>query len=120
MTIVFVILKALGYIGWSWWLVFAPSIFVVTMAIIVLVGAAAEQTTAIVADYQAGVAVETIAVAVGKSVRSVVAKLSREGVYKAKVRVTKTGEPVVKNKTALAKVIAVVKAAVLTDANDVS
>lgn len=42
------------------------------------------QTTQLVNDYQAGVAVETIAAAMGKTTRSVVAKLSREGVYKAK------------------------------------
>jgi len=56
----------------------------------------AEQTAAIVADYNAGVSVDTIAAKVGKSVRSIVAKLSREGVYKAKERVSKTGAPVVK------------------------
>lgn len=55
-----------------------------------------EQTLKIVQDYQAGVAVEQIAEAMGKSVRSIVAKLSREGVYKKKVYKTKTGEPVVK------------------------
>lgn len=56
----------------------------------------AEQTAAIVADYQAGVTVETIAQTLGKSVRSVVAKLSREGVYRKKTYTTKTGEAVVK------------------------
>ena len=56
----------------------------------------AEQTTAMVADYAAGVAVDTIAQNLGKSVRSVVAKLSREGVYKAKTYVSKTGEKPVK------------------------
>jgi hypothetical protein len=55
-----------------------------------------EQTAKIVQDYQAGVAVEAIAEAVGKSVRSVVAKLSREGVYVAKSYVSKTGEKPVK------------------------
>lgn len=90
-----------------------------------------EQTLAIVADYQAGTSVETIAAAVGKSVRSIVAKLSREGVYQKKVYVTKAGEAVAKkdsladkigaaldlteaetesltkaNKTALAKILA--------------
>ncbi len=43
-----------------------------------------EQTKAIVEAYQAGVSVETIASDTGKSTRSIVAKLSREGVYKAK------------------------------------
>ena len=55
-----------------------------------------EQTARIVADYQAGEAVETIAANLGKSVRSIVAKLSREKVYKAKTYTTKTGEAVVK------------------------
>ena len=55
-----------------------------------------EQTTKMVADYQAGVTVETIAENMGKTVRSVVAKLSREKVYKAKEYKTKTGESVVK------------------------
>lgn len=54
-----------------------------------------EQTNQAVQDYQAGVSVETIAQNLDKSVRSVIAKLSREGVYQSKakaggaVRVTK-------------------------------
>jgi len=56
----------------------------------------AEQTAQIVADYQAGVTTEAIAEKLGKTVRSIVAKLSREGVYKAKTYVSKTGAPVVK------------------------
>lgn len=44
----------------------------------------AEQTKAIVEAYLAGTSVETIAEAQGKSAKSVVAKLAREGVYKAK------------------------------------
>ena len=40
-----------------------------------------EQTEALKEDYLSGVSVETIANAMGKSVRSVVAKLSREGIY---------------------------------------
>lgn len=54
-----------------------------------------EQTQKIVVDYLQGVSVETIAENVGKSVRSVVAKLSREGVYKKKEYVTKNGDTVV-------------------------
>lgn len=94
-----------------------------------------EMTAAMVADYKAGVTVETIAASVGKSVRSVVAKLSREKVYVAKTYTTKTGEAVVKkdahadfigealglteadtesltkaNKTALAKIAEFIKA----------
>jgi hypothetical protein len=45
-----------------------------------------EQTQELVTRYQAGETVEALAEAVGKSVRSVVAKLSREGVYHAKTR----------------------------------
>jgi hypothetical protein len=67
----------------------------------------AEQTSAIVADYQAGVSVEQIAQNLGKSVRSIVAKLSREKVYVAKTYTTKTGETVVK-KDAVADAIGAV------------
>ena len=56
----------------------------------------AEQEASMIADYQSGVSVETIALALGKTVRSVVAKLARSKVYKAKVYTTKTGEAVVK------------------------
>ena len=55
-----------------------------------------EQTLKMVSDYQSGVSVETIADNLGKTVRSVVAKLSREKVYIAKEYKTKTGETVVK------------------------
>lgn len=54
-----------------------------------------EQTVELVQAYQSGKTVEQLAEALGKSVRSVVAKLSREGVYqarqktKAATRVTK-------------------------------
>lgn len=56
----------------------------------------AEQTAQMKADYAAGVAVEKIAETLGKTAKSVVAKLSREGVYKRKEYVTKTGEKPVK------------------------
>lgn len=55
-----------------------------------------EQTAQMVLDYSNGTTVEAIAETLGKTVRSVVAKLSREGVYKAKTYVSKTGAPVVK------------------------
>ena len=55
-----------------------------------------EQTLQMVADYQAGITVEKIAENMGKTVRSVVAKLSREKVYIAKTYVSKTGEKPVK------------------------
>ena len=50
-----------------------------------------EQTTKMIADYQDGVSVETLAQELGKTVRSIVAKLSREKVYQAKTYVSKTG-----------------------------
>lgn len=58
-----------------------------------------EQTTSMVADYLAGITAEQIAVTMGKSVRSVVAKLSREKVYVAKSYVTKAGEKAIKKDT---------------------
>lgn len=59
------------------------------------------QTLQVIEAYQAGTAVETIAEMMQKSTRSIVAKLSREGVYKKKEYVSKTGEkPVKKDQTA--------------------
>ena len=55
-----------------------------------------EQTAQMVLDYSNGTTVEAIAETLGKTVRSVVAKLSREKVYVAKTYVSKTGAPVVK------------------------
>lgn len=46
----------------------------------------AEQVTQIVDAYKAGTEVDQIATMVGKTVRSVVAKLSREGVYQPKAK----------------------------------
>ena len=66
-----------------------------------------EQTTSMVADYLAGVTVEAIALALGKTARSVVAKLSREKVYVAKVYKTKTGEAVAKKDDLADKMAAV-------------
>jgi len=60
-----------------------------------------EQTAQILEGYAKGVPVEAIAATLGKTVRSVVAKLSREGVYRKKEYVSKTGErPVRKDETA--------------------
>lgn len=50
-----------------------------------------EMTAKVVAEYAAGATVEDLAESMGKSVRSIVAKLSREGVYKAKAYVSNTG-----------------------------
>jgi transposase-like protein len=47
-----------------------------------------EQTAALVSGYQAGATVEALATQLGKSTRSIVAKLSREGVYQAKTKAT--------------------------------
>ena len=55
-----------------------------------------EQTEKMVSDYTSGITVEVIALELGKTVRSIVAKLSREKVYKAKEYKTKTGEKVQK------------------------
>ena len=55
-----------------------------------------EDTLAIVTAYQNGETVEALAERFQKSVRSVIAKLSREGVYQKKVYTTKNGEKVVK------------------------
>ena len=103
-----------------------------------------EQTATIVSRYVDDKAsVETIAQEFGKSVRSIVAKLSREKVYIAKTYTTKTGEKVVKkdaladelttlaglseseadsltkaNKTALMKIIAAIKNVAATETED--
>ena len=58
-----------------------------------------EQTVQMVALYQTGTTVEVLAETMGKSVRSIVAKLSREKVYVAKSYTTKTGEPAIKKDT---------------------
>ena len=58
-----------------------------------------EQTAVMVAAYVADksdATVASLALSMGKTVRSVVAKLSREKVYVAKTYVTKIGEKVVK------------------------
>lgn len=64
----------------------------------------AEQTAAMVQQYTAAPTAETVASmaeALGKSVRSIVAKLTREGVYKKKEYTTKKGEaPVTKEELA--------------------
>tara|TARA_B100000900_G_C20486870_1_gene677831 strand:+ start:439 stop:846 length:408 start_codon:yes stop_codon:yes gene_type:complete len=57
-----------------------------------------QQTKEMVAQYEAAPTKDTvvaIAEKLGKNTRSVIAKLSREGVYKAQPRTTKRGEPVV-------------------------
>ena len=66
------------------------------MAKAIIVNYTAEQTAQVVAEYQAGVSVEQIAETLGKTARSIIAKLSREGVYQAKQYKSKTGEKVEK------------------------
>tara|TARA_Y100001972_G_scaffold118028_1_gene157678 strand:+ start:513 stop:878 length:366 start_codon:yes stop_codon:yes gene_type:complete len=48
--------------------------------------------------------VDMLAEKLGKNARSVIAKLSREGVYKAQPRVTKRGEPVVMKSEFVARI----------------
>jgi uncharacterized hydantoinase/oxoprolinase family protein len=51
-----------------------------------MVNYTAEMTAQMVEMYKAGEGVEAIASAVGRTVRSVIAKLSREGVYQSKAK----------------------------------
>lgn len=61
----------------------------------------AEQTAALVQGYLAGEPVAGLAAAFGKTTRSVIAKLSREGVYVKKEYTNKNGEkPIKKDETA--------------------
>ena len=58
-----------------------------------------EQEAQLKAGYEAGQSVEALGQLVGKTARSVVAKLSRMGIYKKKAYVSKTGEAPVKKDT---------------------
>ena len=49
-----------------------------------------EQTEMLVQSYKEGQSVENLATEFGKTTRSIVAKLSREGVYKAKSKASNT------------------------------
>jgi len=58
-----------------------------------------EQVSMMIEKYQANPTrdtVDTLAEELGKNARSVIAKLSREGVYVTQPRVTKRGEPIIK------------------------
>ena len=57
------------------------------------------QTANAIMQYNNGTSVENIATALGKTTRSIVAKLSREGVYKAKTYKTKSGTAVIAKET---------------------
>ena len=66
-----------------------------------------EMTVKMVETYKADptrATVDAIALSLGKNARSVIAKLSREGVYIAQPRVTKAGEPVVRKAELLATI----------------
>ena len=66
-----------------------------------------EMVDAMVADYQANPTKDTVAKLASefnKSTRSIVAKLVREGVYKAQPRTTKTGAPVVRKSEIVADI----------------
>ena len=65
-----------------------------------------EMVDSMVADYTGNPTKETVATLAkefNKSTRSIVAKLVREGVYVAQVRVTKTGAPVVRKSEIVAQ-----------------
>jgi len=66
-----------------------------------------EQVTMMTEAYTANPSRETVdelAEQLGKTTRSIIAKLSREGVYIAQPRTTKTGEPVVAKAELVAKI----------------
>lgn len=66
-----------------------------------------QMTSKMVATYTANPCRETVdalAKELGKNTRSVIAKLSREGVYKAQPRTTKTGEPIVRKAELLTQI----------------
>lgn len=48
--------------------------------------------------------VDAISARIGKSARSVIAKLAAAGVYQTPVRTTKTGDPIVKKETMVAEI----------------
>ena len=71
-----------------------------------------EMTSELVSTYSANPTAETVAMLaekMGRTVRSVVAKLSREGVYKAKEYTTKKGEKPVKKDSMADAIGAVLK-----------
>ena len=70
-----------------------------------------EMVDAIVSEYEAAPVrdtVDALAERFGKTPRSIIAKLSTLGIYKAPARVTKTGKPVVKKETLVAEIVAAV------------
>jgi len=67
----------------------------------------AEQVSALVANYAEGMSIAQLAESMGKTTRSIIAKLSREGVYQKKDAVAKDGAKVQK-KDAVAEAIGAV------------
>jgi hypothetical protein len=66
-----------------------------------------QQTEQMVSKYTANPTRETVnalAQELGKNTRSVIAKLSREGVYVAQPRATKSGEPIVRKAELVAQI----------------
>ena len=66
-----------------------------------------EMVASMTAQYEANPTrdtVDALAAEMGKSVRSIIAKLSREGVYVAQPKVTKSGEPVVRKQELVSEV----------------
>jgi transposase len=69
-----------------------------------------EQETQLVDQYQAGMSKEEIAAMLGKSVRSVVAKLSRLGLYQAQVAKPGTTKAAKVVKVSKAQLVAIIEA----------
>ena len=44
LTVVFIVLKLTDVIDWSWWLVVSPTLFTITMFIVIIVIAAISET----------------------------------------------------------------------------
>ena len=66
-----------------------------------------QQTEQMVSKYTANptrATVDALAKELGKNTRSVIAKLSREGVYVAQPRATKSGEPIVRKAELVAQI----------------
>jgi hypothetical protein len=66
-----------------------------------------EMVETMIANYTSNPSRETVeflAKEFGKSIRSIIAKLSREGVYIAQPRTTKTGAPIVRKADVVAKI----------------
>jgi hypothetical protein len=74
------------------------------MATIKTVNYTAEQTAKAIEMFKAGETIDVIAKAFNKTSRSIIAKLSREGIYKAKERTAKDGSAVVHKEELVAQI----------------